>query len=288
MMGLVKVQALIIFLILCSCRLKAQDTRAGIKQVSLENTEQFSIRSKYVKGENYVIQVSLPVNYNSYDYSFPVIYVLDGDKSFGMTKEIANWLMWFSEIRDIIVVGISYGQGTDSWWEKRERDYTHCTDTINARGSVKNSGGAENFLRFIREELMPAVNKKYRTRQDSNALMGISYGGMLCSYVLFSRPEMFNGYIIIGPTLIWNNKSILKLETEYSNFHKVLHKKVYIAYGTLDNKSWVINPADEFINEIRQHNFEGLKLVSEELEGETHISAYATAVTHGLKILFKR
>jgi predicted alpha/beta superfamily hydrolase len=278
----------IICLLSCACALRSQDSLSTTRQVSLDNTGQFSIRSKYVEGENYVIRVSLPVNYNSYDYSFPVLYVLDGDKSFGMTKDIADWLMWFGEIRDIIVVGISYGQGTDAWWEKRERDYTHCKDTVNARGSAGNSGGADNFLRFIREELMPVVNKKYRTRQDSNALMGISYGGMLCSYVLFSRPEMFNGYIIIGPTLIWNNNSILKLEVEYSKIHRELKKKVYISYGSLDNRSWVINPTEQFINEISKHNYEGLRMATQVLEGETHISAYATAVTHGLKILFKR
>ena len=59
--------------------------------------------------------------------------MLDGDKSFSMTKEIADWQMWSKEIKDIIVVGISYGQGMDAWWQKRARDYSHCADTINVK-----------------------------------------------------------------------------------------------------------------------------------------------------------
>ena len=287
MRNLCKVAITLIFLILYDIQVQAQSPRPDIKQVTLENTEQFTIASKYVVGENYTIQVSLPVNYLSYDYSFPVLYVLDGDKSFGMTKEIADWLMWFAEIRDIIIVGISYGQGTDSWWEKRERDYTHSNDTLNARGSLIKTGGAYNFLKFIRNELFPVINKKYKTLPDRNALMGISYGGMLGSYVLFTQPELFNSYIIIGPTLVWNNRSILKLETEYSNNHKTLNKTVYIAYGSLDNSGWVINPTNEFIKGIQLHNYEGLKLIPQVLEGETHISAYSTALTHGLKTLFR-
>jgi hypothetical protein len=205
-----------------------------------------------------------------------------------MTKDIADWLIWFGEIRDIIVVGISYGQGTDAWWEKRERDYTHCQDTNLAKVTAKNTGGAENFLKFVKNELIPVINKKYKALHDSNALMGISYGGMLTSYVLFAQPEMFNGYIIIGPTLIWKNENILKLETSYSSNHKALYKKVYIAYGSLDNKSWVIDPTREFISRIQLHNYEGLKFVPEVLEGETHISSYGPALTHGLKALFRR
>lgn len=284
------IQAAIIsfFLFFFITGIKAQTTQTKIRQVSLENTEEFSIASKYVAGENYQIQVSLPVNYLSYDYSFPVLYVLDGDKSFGMTKEIADWLMWFAEIRDIIVVGISYGQGTDSWWEKRERDYTHSNDSLNAKGSLKKTGGADNFLRFVRNELIPVINKKYKALPDKNAIMGISYGGMLASYALFAQPDLFKSYIIIGPTLVWNHESILSMEKRYFNDNKSLNKTVYIAYGSEDSKGWVTKPTEDFIKNIQLHNYEGLKLTHQVLEGETHISAYSTALTHGLKILFRR
>jgi predicted alpha/beta superfamily hydrolase len=118
--------------------------------------------------------------------------------------------------------------------------------------------------------------------------MGISYGGMLASYVLFSQPDLFKSYIIIGPTLVWNHESIISMEKRYFNDHKALNKTVYIVYGSEDSKGWVINPTEEFLKNIQLHNYEGLKLTHQVLEGETHISAYATALTHGLKILFRR
>jgi enterochelin esterase-like enzyme len=87
-------------------------TNAGIEnRVSLENTEQFSISSSYVKEETYLIQIGLPFNYHSSKESYPVLYVLDGDRAFGIAKGIADWLRIGNEIKDIIVVGISYGQG---------------------------------------------------------------------------------------------------------------------------------------------------------------------------------
>ena len=277
-----------VFLLCCSYGIKAQTKQPKPNKVCLDNTEQFTIESKYVAGENYIIQVGLPIDYSPANKSYPVLYVLDGDKSFGMTKEIADWLMWSNEIKDIIVVGISYGKGTDIWWEKRARDYTHSNDTVSAKGWFQNTGGADNFLKFMNNELFPAINKNYRTNKDSTAIMGISFGGMLSSYVLFTQPEMFNGYIIIAPPLSWNYKSIFKLETEYFRNHKELDKTIYIAYGTLDDKDLIINPTDEFIRNIRMRNYEGLRFTSRIFEGETHISVYPTALTNGLKTIFKR
>jgi len=270
-----------------SAGINAQNVK---EKVCLSNTEQFSIKSKYVQGENYVIQVGLPSGYYSTQKSYPVLYVLDGDKSFGMTKEIADWLMWFSqfnnEIKDIIVVGISYGTGTDEWWNKRARDLTVGKDTIVGK-EFMNAGGADNFIMFIQNEVFPEVNKNYRTVPDSSAICGISMGGLLSSYILFTQPQMFKEYLIIAPWLCWNNKIILKLETEYFNHHKELNKTVYLAYGTLDIKECVINPTDEFIKNIKMHNFNGLKFVPQIFEGETHVSVFSTALTTGLRTIFQ-
>jgi predicted alpha/beta superfamily hydrolase len=275
-------------LLISSYRLQAQANHTQLKPVCLDNTEQFSITSKYVAGENYIVQVGLPIGYAPSKKSYPVLYVLDGDKSFGMTKEIADWLMWSKEIMDIIVVGISYGQGMDAWWQKRARDFSHCDDTIIFKGWFKQTGGAQNFLKFVKNELFPVINKNYKTNQDSTAIMGISLGGMLNTYVLFTQPDLFKGYIIIAPCLVWNNKSILKMEEEYFSNHKDLNKLVYMTYGSLDSKEVIINSTYELVQTIQKRNYESLKFTSRIFEGETHISVFSTALTNGLKSIFER
>ena len=266
--------------------LKAQIAQGEETKVSLENTEQFSLKSQFVEGENYIIQVGLPAGYNHSKIAYPVLYVLDGDKSFGMTKEITDWLMWDREIKDIIVVGISYGKGTAAWWEKRARDFTQYKDTVYYY--YPNAGGADNFLSFIREELFPVINSKYRTITDSSALMGLSFGGLLTSYTLFAHPDMFRGYIIISPSLFWNDNSILVTEADYYRRHKELHKTVYLAYGSLDNRDWTIDPTNELLKVITKHNYEGFKFNNQVFSGETHISVFPVALTHGLKMVFRR
>jgi predicted alpha/beta superfamily hydrolase len=277
---------IVIFFIFCINRSQAQTAPTLLKQVYLDNTEQFSIESKYVKGENYLIQVGLPIGYRNSNKSYPVLYVLDGDKSFGMTKEITDWLIWSKEIKDIIIVGISYGKGTNIWWEKRARDYTQFKDTVYFY--YPNAGGADDFLGFVKNELFPNINKNYRTNQDSNAIMGLSFGGLLSTYTLFRQPDMFKGYIIISPSLFWNDNSILKTEADYISNHKELNKQVYMAYGSLDDNDWVINPTNELLKIMKVRKYEGLKFSTEVFKGETHISVFPMALTHGLKAVFKR
>jgi predicted alpha/beta superfamily hydrolase len=283
-----KVTVLVVFLFLSSSGLQAQATHSQLRPVCLNNTEQFSIVSKYVAGETYEIQVGLPIGYDPSKKPYPVMYVLDGDRSFGMTKEIADWLMWSKEIKDIIVVGISYGQGMDAWWQKRARDFSHCDDTIIFKGWFKQTGGAENFLKFVKNELFPVINENYKTNQDSTAILGISLGGMLNTYVLFTQPDLFKGYIIIAPCLVWNNKSILKMEEKYFSNHKDLNKLVYMTYGSLDSKDVIINSTNELVQTIQKRNYESLKFASRIFEGETHISVFSTALTNGLKTIFVR
>jgi hypothetical protein len=276
----------IIFIFICLNGLIAQNAPLQQNQVHLENTEQFPIESKYVKNEKYIIQVGLPIGYKSSDKSYPVLYVLDGDKSFGMAKEITDWLSWDNEIKNIIVVGISYGRGTNIWWEKRTRDYTQFKDTVYYY--YPNAGGGDNFLSFIKNELFPVINKNYRTKQDSNAIMGLSFGALLSSYVLFTQPDMFKYYIIISPSLFWNGNSILKTESDYFVKHKELNKTVYMAYGSQDDNDWVIGPTTELIRVIQEHKYASLIFITQVFKGESHISVYPVALTHGLKTIFKR
>jgi predicted alpha/beta superfamily hydrolase len=203
-----------------------------------------------------------------------------------MAKEISDWLSWDNEIKNIIVVGISYGKGTNIWWEKRARDYTQFKDTVYYY--YPNAGGADNFLSFIKNELFPVINKNYRTKQDSNAIMGLSFGALLSSYVLFTQPDMFKYYIIISPSLFWNDNSILKTESNYFVKHKELNKTVYMAYGSQDDNDWVIGPTTELIRVIQEHKYESLNFITQVFKGETHISVYPVALTHGLKTIFKR
>lgn len=280
-------------LLIFSYGLQAQTTHTLPKQVCLENTEQFSITSKYVEGETYIIQVGLPANYSSSQKSYPVLYVTDGDVLFGMAKGIAieGWMRIANDLKDIIVVGIGYGQGIDVLLKKRARDLAPSKDTVWAIGKVfPSAGGAANFLKFIQHELFPVVNKTYRINPDSTAIFGHSFGGLFAAYTLFKQPELFNGYIISSPPIFWNDKSLLKLEAEYFSNQKELNKIVYLDIGSLEDKipynQESINLINELSQNIRVHNYTGLTLVTRIFEGETHSSVPPAALSNGMRTIF--
>jgi hypothetical protein len=99
---------------------------------------------------------------------------------------------------------------------------------------------------------------------------------------------MFKYYIIISPSLFWNGNSILKTESDYFVKHKELNKTVYMAYGSQDDNDWVIGPTTELIRVIQEHKYASLIFITQVFKGESHISVYPVALTHGLKTIFKR
>jgi uncharacterized protein len=184
------------------------------------------IQSKELS-EKRTINIYLPEGYNEQDsLKYPVIYLLDGsaDEDFIHVAGIVqfNNFSWINRVPKSIVVGIA---NVD-----RKRDFTFPTSITGEQETFKTSGKSEKFIAFIEKELQPYINKKYRGN-STNMLIGQSLGGLLATEILFKKPYLFNKYIIISPSLWWNDGSLLK-ETP-SFFSDNYHQKtdVYIGVG---------------------------------------------------------
>jgi len=256
-------------------------------KVALENTQEILFKSKSVN-QRYKIQIALPQDYSKSSASFPVLFLLDSDKSFGMARDIIDWLSWRRIIERVLIVGISYGEGTEEWWEKRSRDYTPWKDRTNIWGDWPLAGGADNFLKFLEKELIPWVDSNYRTKKSERALVGLSIGGLFVSYAVIKATQLFNKYLMSGAALIWDAKHIFKIEEEYAKSHNALPIKLYSAVGDLDEKDKVIEPWREFHEIIESRNYQGLELKTEIIPGEGHISAWPITFTKGIVYLFGR
>ena len=185
------------------------------ESIQLKNTEQFVLESAYFKNEAFTIQVCLPRNYNQ-NKEYPVVYLLDADQSIGIAKEVADWLTFNDfgfnrEINDVIIVGIAYNKNDSVWWYNRVRDYVPSTkDTITGFDKYWQqwAGGADTFLDFMKNDLMPEIEKRYGVSKTNAGIVGHSFGGLLASYALVTRSWMFDKYIILAPALIWDNKLV--------------------------------------------------------------------------------
>lgn len=254
-------------------------------KVTLENTEQWKLRSKFIDQE-YILQIYIPPIYTNSSRSFPVLYLLDSDKSFGMAKDIVEWLIWCQEIPEIIIVGIAYGEGVEQWWQKRSRDYTPTKDKTRLWGDFPLAGGARDFLRFFKVELVPFIDAHYPTKTDDRTIIGLSIGGLFGAYTMLADPSLFRRYIMISPAFIWDDGVLFNQLTDFMHIHNSLNATIYSVIGDLDEKDNIIKPWKKFFDILGSEGLKGLNYSNEVVVGETHISIYPHGMTRGLKYVF--
>ncbi|MDQ6608824.1 MAG: alpha/beta hydrolase-fold protein [Bacteroidota bacterium] len=177
--------------------------------------------------EKRILNIYLPEGYNKNDtIKYPVIYLLDGsaDEDFihivGLVQ--FNSFPWINRVPKSIVVGIA---SVD-----RRRDFTYPTTIEEDRKRYPTTGHSDKFIAFLEKELQPFIEKKYKTTA-SKTIIGQSLGGLLATEILLKKPTLFNKYIIISPSLWWDNGSLLK--QPFSNLQDNFLQKtsIYIGVG---------------------------------------------------------
>ncbi|MEO4004952.1 alpha/beta hydrolase-fold protein [Flavobacterium sp. CAU 1735] len=183
--------------------------------------ETFKIQSKQA-GEERIINVWTPANYKSNTDSLSVMYMADGG-----TKEdfphIANTLAKLikeHKIKPIILVGIENTQ--------RRRDLTGFTEVAKDKEIAPVVGGSEKFRAFIKEELFPEIEKRYRTTSEKS-IIGESASGLFVVETFFLAPEMFDNYIAFDPSLWWNNHYLVRTAKEHLAKFPSTDKRIWFA-----------------------------------------------------------
>ena len=282
----------IVFLLFIIAELTAQieaQHQPENQQVTLHRTEVFELKST-INGQTYPIKIALPGSYYYSDKTYPVVYMLDAYSSFGLLTEMARLLASDKELPELILVGISSEGGSKEFIYNRSRDYTPTQipqDKLPEayKSAIPISGGAEKFLGFIKEELIPSVESKYRTTYGDRTLIGHSLGGLFVFYSLFHQPDLFNRYVAVSPALAWDDGVIFKMESAFFENSKSLDALIYTAVGSLEEDTFIA-PWNRMIEKVKGHNYKGLELKTEIASSETHYSIIPYTVTHGLKSIF--
>ncbi len=212
-------------------------------------------------GEERTILVRVSAGYQQGEQRFPVIYMLDAHSpQNAMMVGLIEQQVWGGQMPEMIVVGI---QNTN-----RTRDLTP-TKTQRA-----GSGGADKFLQFLETEVMPLVEKQYRT-QPFRVFAGHSLGGLAVAYALASRPDLFNAYIAASPVLHWDNNFVIK-ETEKLFAHKKdLKKTMFIALGNEPDYTAGFNLFKDLLKRSAPKGFEyEFQQFSDENHGSVVLRAY--------------
>jgi predicted alpha/beta superfamily hydrolase len=162
-----------------------------------------------ILAEKRLLNIYLPEGYNAKDTArYPVIYLLDGAVNEDFIHIVGlvqfNSFEWINRLPKSIVVGIATVD--------RRRDFTYPTTIQSDKAACPTTGHSDKFIGFMEKELQPFVQSRYKTT-DSKTLIGESLGGLLATEILFKKTALFSKYIIVSPSLWWDNASLLDYKT---------------------------------------------------------------------------
>lgn len=196
-----------------------------------------------VLNEKRVIQVVLPDGYKAGSTTkYDVLYILD-DWNIKLGRDIQHFIVDEHTMPPMIIVGLL---NTD-----RDRDFLPTHNKGN-----KTSGGADKFLKFFKDELIPYIDKTYPADGD-NTLFGHSFGGVFVTYALLNEPQLFNNYIAGDPSYWWDNGVMLKQVKDKLPALAGKEKSLYI--GGREGrgmKEMNINPMDSLLKKDAPAGFE--------------------------------
>ena len=172
---------------------------------------------------------------------YPVLYMQDGQnifdpKEMGMEWEVdetADALIEAGRIEPLLVVAVANT-------EARRDEYTPtAVELKKSDGTVTTGGGkADLYGRFLIEELMPFIDRTYRTRRDATntAVGGSSLGGLVSVWLGLEHPDVFGNVLAVSPTVWWDEFVILE---KVAALPRKIPVRFWVDIGTLEGDNAV-------------------------------------------------
>ena len=237
--------------------------------------------------EKRIINIYLPEGYDKNDTTkYPVIYLLDGsaDEDFIHVVGLVqfNNFAWINRVPKSIVVGIATVD--------RKRDFTFPSTIEEEKKRYPTAGHSDKFIAFIEKELQPFIEKKYKTN-SSKMIIGQSLGGLLATEILLKKPALFNKYIIISPSLWWDNGSLLNQSSDILQDGFLQTTGIYIGTGKEGLAPGAIPhvmevDANVLTEKIKKTKSKRVTVYFDYLPQEDHATIMHQAVFNALRILY--
>ena len=219
-----------------------------------------------------------------------MLIVLDAEVNFGAVNYIVQRLVKDKLIPEFFVVGIAYQGEADehTYYSIRCRDFTPSVDEgfLKAHPDYTSGAGkAEDFIKFISLEMLPYLASQYPIRKDGRTLYGHSLGGLFGIHALLNHPELFDNYLLLSPSLWWNDQTTLKgARTNATIAAKGI--QLYMATGEMEGH--MADDQVEIAGLLEHMNTSDFEMKSEILDNETHRTIFGRAFTNGMRFLFEK
>lgn len=239
-----------------------------------QNTSRDLVSGKVILFESEILKekrgiyISVPTFYENSEERYPVLFVLDAEGNFPFATGMMHFLGQTGRQPKMIVVGIP---NTD-----RGRDFTPSVI------ADYKSGGADQFIRFLKEELFPYVEENYRT-EPFKVLYGHSLTGMFSIYCLNKEPDLFQAHIAVSPALNYDNNYLFRRFNNQLGTTDEKHRFLYMAVGNEPRFLPVIEKYEEILDDVASDN---LHWKYNYFEKDDHNSVRLKALYEGLEFIY--
>ncbi|MEZ0607042.1 alpha/beta hydrolase [Fibrella sp. WM1] len=226
------------FALLAGCTAKT-DTSAHLQQ----EPAGAAFYSANVK-DSFYVQTQLPIEYSdSTARRYPVVIVLDANFHFPMLAASVRQYEKGGLLPPLILIGVGY-RSFKAMDSLRVRDYLYPAATPS--DELAAPGGGEPFRQFIRRELVPWIDSRYRTTTNDRSLLGHSLGGYFSLYTLLSqakeRTHEFRNFVAASPPIWYNDYYLNQLPSQLTAFGRGDSIYVFLSVGGEENPRWDIKP----------------------------------------------
>lgn len=223
--------------------------------------------------------VNLPASYNvktNFYKKYPVLVLLDGNVFFNSISGMCSYMSSGrnGKIPEMIIIGIKN--------VNRNRDYTPDKIITTRKNDF---GGGDQFLRFLEEELLPKVDKEYRT-QPFRILFGHSLGGVLANHTYMKEHTLFNAFISVDPSMGSWDESVMDQKLEGVS-DQSFNRYLYLATANWGKRN--IRNRDRhvrFYESLHSKCPGNFHAKIEYFENEDHSSVPTIAFHNGIKTIF--
>jgi len=253
-------------------RLAAQEL-SGITPITIG--EELELHSA-VLGQPRRLAIYLPAEYRQNEEAYPVLYVIDGglEQDFlhvaGTTMLNALW----GRSGSVIMVGI---ETVD-----RPRELTGSTSDAALLAEYPTAGHSAEFRRFVREEVIPAMEARYRTN-GQRGVIGESLAGLFIVESALEEPELFQRHAAISPSLWWDMQAL----AHRAEALLARRDQVPALYLTIANEGAEMQAGyDRLVEALSGMEPTGARWCSVPRPAEFHSTVYHTASPQALQFLF--
>lgn len=237
------------------------------------------------------VRVYLPPGYHVTDRKYPVLWVTDNSLELAQAALAGDFLGLAPEL---IVVAVGAPADVNPAEYQRRRVYDFIPEKSLMGPSFEQVpeemvGGAPGFLDFLVNQLRPMLAQEYRMDLNDQGYAGHSGGGQFGLYVLLTRPESFNKYLISSPA---SYQPWLDLEERWHENHQDLDAKVFLSAGEVEashpmwSRAQIVSTVATLSERLAGRGYPSLELTVKIFPGEDHVTVMPIAYTRGIRVLW--